>query len=110
MKLLLKNGHVVSSFNRLEGDLDVLIEDNVIKKVAKGIRNKADKVIDCTGLTVIPGLCDMHVHFRDPGRDQARLHAEAVQDLGHGSLGRECAVLARSIMPCDYIRQFPVRV
>lgn len=68
MKLLLKNGHVVSSFNKLEGDLDILIEDNVIKKVAKGIRNKADKVIDCTGLTVIPGVCDMHVHFRDPGQ------------------------------------------
>ena len=68
MKLLLKNGHVVSSFNRLEGDLDVLIEDNVIKKVAKGIRNKADKIIDCTGLTIIPGICDMHVHFRDPGQ------------------------------------------
>ena len=68
MKLLLKKGHVVSSFNRLEDDLDVLIEDNVIVKVAKNIRNKADKVIDCTGLAVIPGLCDMHVHFRDPGQ------------------------------------------
>ncbi len=68
MKLLLKKGHVVSSFNRLEDDLDVLIEDNVIVKVAKNIRNKTDKVIDCTGLAVIPGLCDMHVHFRDPGQ------------------------------------------
>ncbi|MBQ9383105.1 MAG: dihydroorotase [Ruminiclostridium sp.] len=68
MKLLLKNGRVVSSVNNLDGICDVLIEDNVIVKVAKGIRNKADNVIDCTGLAVIPGLCDMHVHFRDPGQ------------------------------------------
>ena len=68
MKLLLKNGRVVSSVNNLDGIFDVLIEDNVIVKVAKNIRNKADDVIDCTGLAVIPGLCDMHVHFRDPGQ------------------------------------------
>ncbi|MCR4780824.1 MAG: dihydroorotase [Ruminiclostridium sp.] len=68
MKLLLKNGHVVSSFNKLEGDLDVLIEDNVISQVAADIDCDADQVIDCEGLAVIPGICDMHVHFRDPGQ------------------------------------------
>ena len=66
MKLLLKHGHVVSSFNKLEDDLDILIEDNVIVRIAKSIRKKADRVIDCEGLTIIPGICDMHVHFRDP--------------------------------------------
>lgn len=68
MKLLLKNGRVVSSINKLDDILDVLIEDNVICEIGRDIQCKPDKVIDCTGLAVIPGLCDMHVHFRDPGQ------------------------------------------
>ena len=68
MKLLLKNGRVVSSVNNLDGIYDVLVEDNVIAKVGKNLKCDADSVIDCTGLAVIPGLCDMHVHFRDPGQ------------------------------------------
>ncbi len=68
MDILLKNGYVVDSRNRVEGIRDILIKDRIIAKVAEKIEANADEVIDCTGLTVIPGLCDMHVHFRDPGQ------------------------------------------
>ncbi len=68
MKILLKNGYIVDSRNRIEGIRDVLICDKLIQQVAENIDAPADEVIDCTGLTVIPGLCDMHVHFRDPGQ------------------------------------------
>ncbi len=68
MKLLLKNGYIVDSRNHKEGIYDILIENNLIAECAEKIEADADEVIDCTGLTVIPGLCDMHVHFRDPGQ------------------------------------------
>lgn len=68
MDILLKNGYVVDSRNRVEGIRDILIRDRIIAKVAEKIEANADEVIDCTGLVVIPGLCDMHVHFRDPGQ------------------------------------------
>lgn len=68
MDILLKNGYVVDSRNRVEGIKDILIRDRFIAQVADKIECAADKVIDCTGLAVIPGLCDMHVHFRDPGQ------------------------------------------
>ncbi|MBQ8612762.1 MAG: dihydroorotase [Ruminiclostridium sp.] len=68
MDILLKNGYVVDSRNRVEGIRDILIKDRIIAKVAEKIEANADEVIDCTGLAVIPGLCDMHVHFRDPGQ------------------------------------------
>lgn len=68
MDILLKNGYVVDSRNRVEGIKDILIKGKLIAKVADNIECDADKIIDCTGLTVIPGLCDMHVHFRDPGQ------------------------------------------
>ena len=68
MRLLLKNGYVVDSANGFEGTADILAEDGVIVKCAPNIAENADEVIDCTGLAVIPGICDMHVHLRDPGQ------------------------------------------
>lgn len=68
MSILLKNGYIVDYANRTEGIRDILIDNGVIEKVAENITDKADRVIDCTGLTVMPGLCDMHVHLRDPGQ------------------------------------------
>ena len=68
MKTLLKGGYFVNSSNRTEGYYDVLISDNVIENVGENLECEADEVIDCKGLTVIPGICDMHVHFRDPGQ------------------------------------------
>lgn len=68
MVILLKNGYIVDSRSHTEGIRDILIEDRLITRVAENIECNADRVIDCTGLTVIPGLCDMHVHFRDPGQ------------------------------------------
>lgn len=68
MGLLLKNGYVVDTANGFEGAADILIEDGVIAKCAPNITEKADEIIDCAGMAVLPGICDMHVHFRDPGQ------------------------------------------
>ena len=46
---------------------DVLISGGKISKLGKNISAEADKVIDGTGLVLMPSLFDMHVHFRDPG-------------------------------------------
>lgn len=68
MKLLLKNGYVVDEANGFSGVADILIEDGKIVKLAPSLSADSDEVIDCTGRHVIPGICDMHVHFRDPGQ------------------------------------------
>lgn len=68
MRLLLKNGYVVDNANGFEGMADILAQDGVIVKCAPNISENADEVIDCEGLAVIPGICDMHVHLRDPGQ------------------------------------------
>lgn len=69
MDILLRNGYVVDSANSFEGKRDILIREGVITAVEPEIAPAGDeRVIDCEGKTVIPGLCDMHVHFRDPGQ------------------------------------------
>ncbi len=68
MTLLLKNGQVVDSINNVDKKLDLFIENGKVKALGENLNVNADRVIDCTGKAVIPGLCDMHVHFRDPGQ------------------------------------------
>lgn len=68
MSLLLKNGYIVDEANGFSGIADILIEDGRIKKLAPSLSADADEIIDCTGRHIIPGICDMHVHFRDPGQ------------------------------------------
>lgn len=44
--------------------VSLYIDNGVLKDQLSG---EADKVIDATGLTVMPGLVDMHCHLREPG-------------------------------------------
>ena len=69
MKLLIKNGRVVDPANKIDNILDVLIENSRIAQVKKEISLKADKIIDAAGKIVMPGIVDMHVHLREPGRE-----------------------------------------
>lgn len=69
MSILIKNGHVVDPANKINAVVDILIRDSKIAKVAANIKEKADKIIDAKDKMVIPGLVDMHVHLREPGRE-----------------------------------------
>ena len=70
--LLIKNGHVIDAKNKLDQPMDVAVHEGKIAEVAASIPSeKAKKVIDATGLYVVPGLIDMHVHvFHGINQDQ----------------------------------------
>ena len=67
MKLLIKNGRVVHPVTGAVVLQDILVENGVLAQMERGIQEDCDQVIDAAGLTVAPGLVDMHVHLRDPG-------------------------------------------
>ena len=70
MNIVIKNGRVIDPASNTDRPMDVLISDDIIAKVAEKIEVKEDYgVIDATGCLVTPGLIDMHVHFREPGRE-----------------------------------------
>ncbi|MFA5090235.1 MAG: dihydroorotase [Candidatus Omnitrophota bacterium] len=69
MKTLIKNGYVIDPANGICGIRDILIDGKVISKVSENIRSAADVTIDASGRIVMPGLVDMHVHLRQPGRE-----------------------------------------
>lgn len=68
-KILIKNGRVIDPANNINGTKDILISNQKISKVGKSITDKSAKTIDAKGKIVAPGLIDMHVHLREPGRE-----------------------------------------
>ena len=69
MKILIKNARVIDPHNKIDAVLDILIENSKISKVAEKIKTQTDQTIDATGKIAMPGLIDMHVHLREPGRE-----------------------------------------
>ncbi|MCD7059301.1 dihydroorotase [Pelagibacterium xiamenense] len=61
------------------GGADIGVSKGKIAAIGSLSTATADKIVDCTGLTILPGVIDTQVHFREPGLD----HKE---DLATGSL------------------------
>jgi dihydroorotase len=49
---------------------DILVRDGVIAELGR-ITQRADRVIDASGLIALPGLVDLHTHLREPGSEQS---------------------------------------
>ena len=66
LDLVVKRGKIYTTHGFYEGDLS--IDGGKIVSLSKGgVLPDADRVIDAKGNLVLPGMIDMHVHFRDPG-------------------------------------------
>ena len=65
MQTIIKNGTLVTAFTTVSADL--LIEDGRIALIGQGITADADcEIIDASGLYVLPGGVDVHVHLDLP--------------------------------------------
>lgn len=66
MNLLVRDGLLVTPEYLLRAD--ILIEDGVIKEIGRSLRPPAGfEVLDASGMLVLPGVVDEHVHMREPG-------------------------------------------
>jgi dihydroorotase len=70
MKLILKNVSVIDPSQKLNKQgVDITITDGIIDSVGTVKDTEGAKVIDLAGKIVCPGFFDMHVHLREPGRE-----------------------------------------
>jgi dihydroorotase len=69
MRILIKKARVIDPANGVDNVLDMAIEQGKIKELKKDIRSEADIIIDAAGKIAIPGMVDIHVHLREPGRE-----------------------------------------
>ncbi len=65
---ILKGGSVVTPAG--EAMLDVGVSAGRIAALGRLSPRAAGETIDCTGLTILPGVIDTQVHFREPGLEQ----------------------------------------
>ncbi|MCK9430195.1 MAG: dihydroorotase [Candidatus Omnitrophica bacterium] len=86
MSILIKGGRVIDPANKIDAVLDILIENNKIVRVANDIKTQADSIIDVTGRIVGPGIVDMHVHLRQPGREDKETVATATAAAAKGGV------------------------
>jgi len=86
MSILIKNGRVVDPGNNISDVMDVLVENHAISKVAKSIKADSATTIDATNKIVLPGLVDMHVHLREPGREDKETIASGTRAAVHGGV------------------------
>jgi len=92
MTILIQNGHVVDPLTGRDGCYDVLIEDGRIEEVAKHVERGADRVIHAEDCYVLPGLIDLHVHFRDPGLEYKETLATGGRAAVKGGVTTVCAM------------------
>ena len=84
--LLIKGGRVIDPRNNIDAVLDVAVSGGKVARVAANIQPAAGmRVIDATGLYVVPGLIDIHAHvFFGTEKDAYLSNADsAVQPDAH---------------------------
>lgn len=75
MSLLIKNAVIVNADKAAKQPQDILIEKGVITKIAGTGLPVPAKIIDAKDKLVLPGLIDIHAHFREPGEE----HKETIE-------------------------------
>jgi dihydroorotase len=71
--LLVRGGRVIDPSQGIDRVDDVLVRDGFVVAVGHAGTQpvgRVDETIDAAGLIVSPGLIDMHVHLREPGREE----------------------------------------
>ena len=64
MKTLIKNGTVITA--EMTRKADLLVEDEIIRRIDQNINDPEAEIVDASGLWVLPGGVDPHVHLELP--------------------------------------------
>ena len=92
MKILIKGGRVLDPASNTDAIKDILIEDDMIVKVEENITDKADSVIEADNCYVMPGLIDLHVHFREPGFEHKETIRTGARAAARGGFTTVCCM------------------
>ena len=106
MNILIKKGHLIDPSQDIDGVCDIMIEDGKIREIrahgTRGKRQEAPKkgrggnsgleIIDATGMLVIPGLVDMHVHLREPGFEYKETIETGTEAAVRGGITSACCM------------------
>ncbi|OPZ09833.1 MAG: Dihydroorotase [candidate division BRC1 bacterium ADurb.BinA292] len=88
---LLQGGRILDPANQRDETADLwLVEGRIATRPTASLQ--PDEVLDCRGLIVAPGLIDMHVHLREPGREDKETIASGTRAAAAGGFTSVCAI------------------
>ena len=96
--LVIRGGRVFDPSRDLDETADIVVEKGRITRCGRGAAAGIEgdpsrvRVIDATGHWVIPGLVDLHVHFREPGFEYKEDIASGLRAAAAGGFTRVCAM------------------
>ena len=97
---VLKAGTLLDPFNKRTYKADLWIKDGFIESIGEFNAPKSAEIIDCKGKIITHGFCDLHVHFREPGReDKETLDTGSLSAMA-GGFTRVC-VMPNTNPPLD---------
>jgi dihydroorotase len=91
-RLLLRGGRVVDPSRGVDETLDLLLEGGRVARAGAKLSAKGARVIDASSLVVAPGFIDVHVHLREPGREDKETIASGTRAAAAGGFTAVCAM------------------
>lgn len=105
MKTLIYGGRLIDPANRVDGQLNLLMENGKIVWVGTTMPD-AEERIDATGRVVTPGFIDLHMH-EDPVDEQGRIKADIFNTMLRMGVttvvGGNCGINVHD--PVDYLNK-----
>jgi len=101
LNLLIKQVHVIDPKNKVDGVFDLLIKNGVIAELKKEIKSNGIELLNGKGLHLVPGLIDMHVHFREPGFEQKETIVSGAKAALKGGF-IAAVTMPNTNPPCDH--------
>lgn len=96
MRILIQGGRVIDPAAQRDEPLDLVIQDGRIAELAPPGARPApegfDRVLDARGKVVCPGFVDLHVHLREPGREDMETIATGTQAAARGGFTTVCCM------------------
>ncbi len=102
-RTIIRGGRVIDPATGFDGLADILIEGGRISKVGKKINAEGAEVFDASDKVVTPGLIDMHVHLREPGREDKETIESGTMAAAAGGF-TSVAAMANTEPPTDDAR------
>jgi dihydroorotase len=91
--ILVRGASVIDPAAGRDEVADVLLEGGVVKGVGRGLGvPDGAEVLDARGLVAAPGLVDIHVHLREPGREDVETIATGARAAVAGGFTSVCAM------------------
>ena len=98
--LIIRNAHIVDPANKIDEVMDLHVKSHRIVKWGKDLTAEEAEFLDARKLHLLPGLIDMHVHFREPGFE----HKETIETGAQAAIAGgfvACVTMPNTKPACD---------